>query len=65
MNRAIQFTGKALQIIGLIVLPLSMYLQLSNALGRSLNVSQMVVMLLFGVLAFYLGRYLEGYAGSA
>jgi len=54
--------GRFLQYVGLFLLPLSMLLELSNALGRSFGVSQMVIMLAFGFCAFQLGRYLEGHA---
>ena len=54
--------GRFLQIIGLFLLPLAMFLQLTSSLGRSFHVSEMVIMLVFGVAAFYLGRIVEGYA---
>jgi len=56
--------GKSLQIAGLILLPLSMIMQLTNVLGRTIHLSEMVIMLVTGVTAFYLGRLLEGYASS-
>ncbi len=51
--------GRALQIIGLVVLPLGMVLELTGRLGRR-GVSEMLLMMVFGCAAFYLGRYLEG-----
>ena len=54
--------GRGLQMLGLILLPVSMLLQLGDGLGRSFGVSQMVIMLVFGVAAFSLGRVVEGYA---
>ena len=54
--------GRALQLVGLVLLPLSMVLELNNTLVRSFGVSQMVVMLVFGLAVFYVGRMLEGYA---
>ncbi len=54
------FVGRLLQIVGLIVLPLSMVMQLTDSLGRAIGVSQMVVMMVFGAAAFFLGRMLEG-----
>ena len=54
--------GRSLQYIGLIVLPVSMLLELTQLLGRSFGVSQMVVMLVFGASAFFIGRLVEGYA---
>jgi len=60
-----KFLGKMLQLFGLIILPLSIVMQLSDLLGRKINLSQMVFMLVAGVTAFYLGRLIEGYAGDA
>ena len=57
----LRLVGRTLQIIALVVLPLSMYMQVSGGLGRSFNVSEMVIMLIFGICAFYVGRILEGY----
>ncbi len=54
--------GRFLQYVGLFLLPLSMVLELTDSLGRSFGVSQMVIMLIFGFCAFQLGRYLEGHA---
>ncbi len=56
--------GRFLQYVGLFLLPLSMVLELTDTLGRSFGVSQMVIMLVFGFCAFQLGRYLEGHALS-
>ena len=56
--------GKILQIVGLILLPLACLAQLTDGLGRSYGLSQMVLWSAFGVAAFMLGRYLEGYAAS-
>lgn len=57
--------GRLFQLAALIVLPLSMLLELSGALGRSFGLSQMVLMLLFGICAFLLGRVIEGVGTSA
>lgn len=54
--------GRLLQLLALVILPLSMFLQLTNSLGRALYVSEMVIMLVFGVAAFGVGRVIEGYA---
>ena len=54
--------GRWMQMIGLFVLPLSMLMEMTNMLGRSFGLSQMVIMLVFGVCIFGLGRLLEGYA---
>ena len=53
--------GRFLQVLGLVLLPLSMAMELSGGLGRSFGVSDMVVMLVFGATAFGVGRLLEGY----
>jgi len=57
-----QAIGRMLQIAALIALPAAIFLELSENLGRSFGLSQMVIMLVFGIAAFQLGRYLEGYA---
>jgi hypothetical protein len=54
--------GRGLQLLGLTILPLSMVLELSGTLDRSFGVSHMVLMLVFGVAAFGIGRVVEGYA---
>ena len=56
--------GRGLQILGLVVLPLSMVLELTNHLGR-FYVSNMVTMLVFGAAAFTLGWFIESYARRA
>lgn len=54
--------GRGLQIVGLVLLPLSMLLEVTGMLGRSFGLSDMVIMLVFGVAAFWMGRMVEGYA---
>ena len=56
--------GRSLQLLALIVLPLGMFLELSQALGRSFGLNELLIVLVFGALAFILGRMLEGYAQS-
>jgi hypothetical protein len=51
--------GRVLQLIGLVILPLSMVLELTDMLGRPFGVSDMVIMLLFGIAIFSIGRLLE------
>ena len=46
----------------MVLLPLSMVMQMSNLLGRQIGLDQMLIMLVAGVAAFYLGRLIEGYA---
>lgn len=48
--------GRGLQILGLIVLPLAMILQL-----RGLKLGQMLVATVAGFCLFYVGRIIEGY----
>ena len=55
--------GKSLQVLGLMILPAAMMLELSGALGRR-GVSEMVIMLVFGLAAFCAGRVVEGYASN-
>ena len=54
--------GRLLQIFALILLPLAMLMQLTDMLGRRIGVDQMLLMLVCGGAAFFLGRLLEGYA---
>jgi len=49
--------GRSLQIFGLVALPVSMVLQLQNSIGAG----PMLLLMVFGAAAFYLGRILEGY----
>ena len=55
--------GRALQWMGLVILPLAMVMELTGGLGRRFGVSDMVLMLGYGVISFVLGRMLEGLAG--
>lgn len=54
--------GRSLQIIGLVLLPLSMIMEATGTLDRSTGVSDMVIMLIAGATAFFIGRIVEGYA---
>jgi hypothetical protein len=56
--------GKTLQLVGLVLLPAAMLLELTGALGRESGVADMLLMLAFGAAAFTLGRFLEGYAAG-
>ena len=52
--------GKLLQVGGLVVLPVAMLMELTGMLGdRALT--QMLLMLVVGAVAFILGRLIEGY----
>ncbi len=50
--------GRLLQIVGLIVPPLAIILQLQNAI----SLGQMLIMTIAAVSAFWIGRIVEGYA---
>ena len=56
-----RFIGRLLQILGLILLPVAMLLELTRVLGQSFGVRHMLVMLLFGGAMFTVGRLIEGY----
>lgn len=55
-----RWIGKLLQLLGLVVLPLGMLLQL----GETISLGKMLVMMVAGASAFWLGRLIEGYAVS-
>ncbi len=59
-----QQLGRLLQIAGLTLLPLGVVLEATGQLGRH-GVADLLLILLFGATAFWLGRVLEGYAGSS
>ena len=50
--------GRQLQVLGLVVLPLAILLQVSN----SISVSLMLGLAVMGFALFWIGRILEGYA---
>lgn len=58
--------GRLLQHLGLVLPPLGIVLQLlRDGNGQPLlSVGQMLVMLVAGVSAFWIGRILEGYASG-
>ena len=62
--RLMRQLGKLLQIVGLVLPPLAIVMQLmKGAGGRPLvSVGEMLVMLVAGVSAFWLGRIVEGYS---
>lgn len=59
---AMRMLGRGMQLTAMILLPLSMVLELGGGLGRSFGVSDMVVMLVFGIGLFLIGRLVEGFA---
>jgi hypothetical protein len=57
--------GKFMQLAGMIVLPVAMLLQLTSGMRAptgSFSVSAMLILMVFGIALFVLGRYIEGYA---
>lgn len=54
--------GRSLQIFGLVLLPLAVVMEMTGSLDRETGVSDVVIMLVGGAAAFYIGRILEGYA---
>ncbi len=57
--------GKLLQVLGLILLPASMLMELTDEMRAPIGLSSISAMLLlmcFGVALFGLGRMIEGYA---
>jgi hypothetical protein len=59
--------GKLLQVAGLVILPFSMVMQVTGGLRAptgNVSVSVMLLLMVFGVVLFSLGRVVEGYAGK-
>ena len=56
--------GKLLQVLGLVLLPVACMAQLTDGLTRHFGLSDMVLWSVFGISAFVLGRYIEGFAAS-
>ncbi len=54
--------GRLLQFSALVLLPIGVIVELSGGLGRSFGVADLLVLLMFGIAAFLLGRLLEGLA---
>jgi hypothetical protein len=54
--------GKGLQVVGLVTLPVACLAELSGSLGRSSGLATMLILMVFGAIAFGLGRLVEGYA---
>jgi hypothetical protein len=57
--------GKFMQLAGMIVLPVAMLLQLTSGMRAptgSFSVSAMLILMVFGIALFVLGRYIEAYA---
>ena len=57
--------GKLLQVAGLVILPFAMLMQLTRGIRAptgGFTVSAMLLLMLFGVALFGIGRILEGHA---
>ena len=59
VHKPMRFLGKTMQVAGLLILTLAMSMQLTDSLQRSLQVSQMVFMAIFGVCLFVIGLILS------
>jgi len=55
--------GKLMQVAALVLLPVSMLMQMTTAM-RANSVSVMLLMLIFGIALFGVGRVVEGYASK-
>lgn len=53
--------GRALQAFALFLLPLAMFLEMSGSLGRHGGLSDMLILMGFGIACFGIGRIIEGY----
>ena len=53
--------GKLMQLAAMAMLPLSMFLEISDSLAKEFYVADMTLMLLFGIILFGAGRLIEGY----
>ena len=59
--------GKLLQVVGLVMLPAAMVMQLTGGVRAPLgmgSVSAMLVLMVFGAAIFSLGRIVEGYGST-
>lgn len=52
--------GKAMQVLALMLLPVSMVMQITSQM-RANSLSVMLLMMLFGIALFGVGRVVEGY----
>jgi hypothetical protein len=61
--------GKTLQLAALVVLPAAMLMQLTAGIraptGQDTSLSAMLLLLLFGMGLFGIGRIVEGYGSSS
>ena len=57
--------GKLMQIVGMVILPLAMVMQLTSGMRAptgGVTVSVMLILMVFGAALFGLGRLIEAYA---
>ena len=54
--------GRLLQLLGLVILPVFLFLELSNQLGRESRVADLLLAMVVGLAVFYVGRIVGGYA---
>jgi hypothetical protein len=60
----IRALGKAMQVAGLVILPIAMLMQLTGGIRAPtgpFSVSAMLILMVAGVAVFCLGRIVEGY----
>jgi hypothetical protein len=60
---AFQLFGRTLQTLGLVALPVGMFLEITGSLGRR-SIADLLLIMIFGFAAFHLGRMLEGFSNS-
>jgi hypothetical protein len=63
----IRSLGKAMQVTGLVILPIAVLMQLTGGVRAptgSFSVSAMLILMVAGVALFLVGRLVEGYGGS-
>ena len=54
--------GRFLQLIGLVILPIFIVLELTGLLNRDSGIADLLLAMGFGLSLFYVGRIVEGYA---
>jgi len=54
--------GRFLQLIGLVILPIFIVLELTGLLNRDSGIADLLLAMVFGLSLFYVGRIVEGYA---
>jgi hypothetical protein len=60
-DRNMRTLAKFMQLVGLILLPLAVLMELSGSLSRGRGVADMLIMMVVGAACFYLGWVMEGY----